>query len=352
MPNARGSRRKCAIALCAAISAFTCLIATRSDAQGAETPIAIQAEQPVRVETRSLPDYPIGARQNYEEGWVNLTFMVSPEGKPYEAYVSDSVGSKDFQRAALANIQHWTFKPATVNGQPIDSMVSMKMKFSLSDVEAGARPGYVEAYRALNKAVDANDKSLADAALRKLHITNLYEDAYFGIAQYRYATHWGTEHEQIAALQRAIAEESNAHYLPKPLFAGALAHLLPLQVKAGDYASAMATWDRLQNAGADPKTLNAFKPMIEQMQALRDNDVAYDVRGEIVEYTWGIKLYKKRFQLDVSEGHVTDIKLLCQRRYVDFKFDASIQYRIGDQYGDCWFYAVGDPGTKLRLRQF
>ncbi|HEY6451516.1 MAG TPA: hypothetical protein VIX87_02835 [Steroidobacteraceae bacterium] len=31
---------------------------------------------------------------------------------------------------------------------------------------------------------DAHDRSAADAAMSKLHISNLYEDAYFGIAEY------------------------------------------------------------------------------------------------------------------------------------------------------------------------
>jgi len=200
--------------------------------------------------------------------------------------------------------------------------------------------------------LDEIGRIAAEAALHKLRVTNLYEDAYVGVAQYNYASHWGSVTEQIAGLQRAVAEETGATYLPKPMFAATLVALLPLQVKVQDYAGALAIWDTLPRAGANAQTLAALKPMIDRIQTLRTNDQAYTINGQIVESQWGIRLFKHRFRLAVSQGHVSDIKLLCQRKFVTFKFDPSLQYRVDDHYGDCQFSVAGDAGTRLELTQF
>ena len=75
--------------------------------------------------------------------------------------------------------------------------------------------------------------------MQRLKITNLYEDAYFGMATYFYARKWGDETQQLEGLQRAIAEDDQAHFLPGDLFKWALQVSLQLQVKQALYAEAL-----------------------------------------------------------------------------------------------------------------
>jgi TonB family protein len=319
--------------------------------QAVGAPLRTEAFQPVRVKNSVLPVYPIGLQMNHEEGWVNLSFMVSPEGKAYEVYVSESAGSKDFERAALRAIKDWTFEPAKFNGDPVDSAVSQKFKFSIPGGTNGARGEFVNSYRALQRAIENNDKVAADAAAASLHITNLFEDAYYGLAEYNYAARWGNEAQQVAGLSRAVAAESSAHYLPKPAFAAALQALLPLEIRAHDFASAMIVWDRMQNAGIDKKELAQLKPTIDKIEALRTDDKAYAVSGQIVESSWAYRLFKQHFQFTISEGHISDVKLLCDKKYVAFKFDPDLDYQVADKFGRCTIAIAGDPGTKFKLIQ-
>lgn len=139
-----------------------------SSAPPAEASVKTETFEPVRIRRSVRPDFPAEARIDHQEGWVNVQFMVSPQGQP-----------------------------AVLDGQPIDSAVTMKMKFEMPG-QVGAHDGYVHAFQALNRTIDANDRNAADAALAKLQITNLYEDAYYGLAQYSYALKWGDADGQRA----------------------------------------------------------------------------------------------------------------------------------------------------------
>jgi hypothetical protein len=53
----------------------------------------------------------------------------------------------------------------------------------------------------------------------------------------------------------------------------------------------------------------------------------------------------------VSEGHVSEIKLRCDKRFVFYKFDPELKYEVASQYGKCGIELVGEPGTTFNLVQ-
>jgi len=313
--------------------------------------IPIDLFEGVRVKDTHGLGYPEVERLENREGWVNLNFMVDPNGKPYEIMVAQSSGNKSFEESAMKAAKNWTFEPASLNGQRIDSAMTLKVKFVLSERSTGANPEFVRAYNALLKAIKANDKTAADAAMSKLKINNLYEDAYHGAAEYQYAREWGTEAEQLEGLERAIAQEKNAQYLPQDAFAGALQSVLALQIKYRDYASAIYTWHKLEKAGANKATLEKIKPSIDQIMALHKDDRAYWMSGQISEASWHLLLFKRRFQIDVTKGRISQVKLRCDKKFVFFQFDPKLRYEVNDKFGACSVELIGDPGTKFNLVQ-
>ena len=278
----------------AAACAIALVLAAASPAQTSENeqqstsdvvPVPVEVFQAARI--RKMPDasvyYPIDERKNRNDGWVQLSFMVDPVGKPYEMVVTQSSGDhKGFNQAALNFVRDCKFDPALLNGQPIDSATGIKIIFTL-DHSRGANPEFVRTYRALDKAIADANKPVADDSMAKLRANNPYEDAFLGLAQYRYAHSWGDEIQQIAGLRRAIAEEKVAQYLPNDTFAIALEDLLQLDLKTRDFADAVDTWEKLQNAGVDKKTLATLKPFLDKVENIRTDDRAYGVTGKIVD---------------------------------------------------------------------
>lgn len=299
----------------------------------------------------SRPIYPNVEYAQRHEGWVQMHLMVDPQGKPYAIAVVDSSGNEMFERAAVQVIKDWTFHPAMLGDQPVDAGFNYKLTFTLRDPSEGASSQFVRVYKRMLKAIDAGDQAGADAELAKLQVNNLYEDAYNNVARYHYHLKWGTEVQQLAALKRAVAGENLPRYLPSDMFISAVRSLLTLQLRAKDFAGALKTWETLQKC-APKEDVDKFKPVLARVEALRTRDTSYSVDGEIDKGTsWFYTLFKNRFQIAVSSGTVAEIKLRCDKKYVFFRYEPDVQYRISDRYGSCALELVGDHGTKFSLIQ-
>ena len=333
------------LALCVAASAVDA-------AEEAQPPVAVPVEVYKSPKAINLPPptYPIGQRSNGEEGWVILNMMVDPEGKPYEATVVESTGNPVLDKAALAGVKDWRFEPAVMDGKPIDAAFNYKVTFLLNG-ETGARDPFVRAYKQLLKAIDEGNREQAESRLALLKPHNLYEDAYAGLAHYRYYFKWGNPEQQLSAIRRALAGEQSARYLPKDVFTAAQLAALALEIQTQDYARAVWTWAAVRDK-LDAERRAQLQKSIDQIEALRTSDEAFAVPGEIATGTsWYHALLKNRFQLEVASGAIAEVKLRCSRQYVSFRFDPKLQYTISGRDRGCWMEVVGDPGTKFRLIQ-
>jgi TonB family protein len=343
---------------------FTQAPADQAAQPGTNAPVAIEVFQAPHPKQIGRPDCgnpyvgdhsgACGALRQGTEGWVELGFMVDAQGKPFEITVIRSTGSKVFDDAATQAIAQSTFEPGTLDGRPIESGFEMKYKFFNPQMRgsAGASGAFVRDYKALMSAIDSGDRAAAEAALGRLKISNLYEDAYFGLATAVYAQKWGDEAQQLEGLRRAIAEEDAAHYLPKDMFQSALLTRMKLELKTHDYVEVLQTWKRLQKLGVDQDTQARILPVIEQLQKLRSDDSRYEMVGQMPEGSWFLHLFKRHFQAIVSDGFIEQVKLRCDKRYVYFNFDPKLEYQVANGYGNCSVEFDGARGTKFKLVQY
>jgi TonB family protein len=318
----------------------------------APQPVDLDVFQGVRIlRTPSSLAYPEGEREQRREGWVMLNMMIDPNGKPYEVTVLDSSGNSALEKAAVRALGQMSFQPAKLGRTPIDSSLSFKMRFYMGEPIIGASSEFIAAYRRFTKSVDAGDKAQADAQMPKLQVENLYEDAFKAYAQYFYDRKWGTDAEQLADLERAVAGEDLGRYLPRDAFHGALAGQFGLEVKLKDYGSALATWKTLGPIA--PTAIRAqLQPIVDQINGLANSDQPIITSGSIDNRaSWNSRLFRHRFSLAVKNGAVSEIKLRCKKKYVFFKYDPAIQYAVSPSAGECEIEVVGDPGTTFDLTQ-
>lgn len=295
--------------------------------------------------------YPLAELRMNHEGWVQVGFMVDASGKPFEVTVVDSTGNKAFEAAAVQAVEHAKLEPGKLNGQPIESATQMKFKYSLDSTQGASRQ-FIAGYRHLISAIKANDRMAADAAMKELEVTNLYEDAYFGLANYQYARLWADEPTQLKYLIRAVAEEHTAQYLPTREFSYALVQIIRLQINARYFGEALKSWDDLQKVTGDSSLKGQIKPAIDQLKKIRSDDSEYEVPGSMPDGSWNLSLFKKHFRAKVTDGHISDVKLRCEKGFVRFAFDSALQYTVAAKYGECSLELEGDRETRFTLTQF
>jgi len=79
------------------------------------------------------PVYPVPARQNRVEGWVELMFTITETGTVRDVEVVDSEPQGVFDSAATQAVGSWRYQPRFANGQPVARRTSVTLRFSLDD---------------------------------------------------------------------------------------------------------------------------------------------------------------------------------------------------------------------------
>lgn len=82
---------------------------------------------PAKVLSRVDPEYPKLARQSGASGLVELEATIAIDGKVKNARIIH--GNSMLQKAALDAVMQWRYKPATLNGKPVESPVEIKLNF-------------------------------------------------------------------------------------------------------------------------------------------------------------------------------------------------------------------------------
>lgn len=100
----------------------------------------VQPEPTKRVN----PEYPRELLSAGVQGSVFVRATISEQGKVENAVVIKST-DKRFDEAALEAVKQWEFKPATLDGKPIRTEVTIPMKFAIK--ESSAYPGKLKVLR-------------------------------------------------------------------------------------------------------------------------------------------------------------------------------------------------------------
>ncbi len=87
--------------------------------------------------TNPLPPYPLLARRLGKEGVVVLEVLVATDGHAAEVRVVRSSGYAPLDESALTTVrERWRFVPARRGGEPIESRVTVPIRFRLEDVSS------------------------------------------------------------------------------------------------------------------------------------------------------------------------------------------------------------------------
>jgi hypothetical protein len=217
--------------------------------------------------------------------------------------------------------------------------------------ETQARADFKKNYDSFFALLAADDRSAAESGLAVLKAKNLYEHSYYNLALFAFAQKWGTEQEQLVALRAAVAGMTTPQYLEKTAFIFAVRSLFIAEAKAQNYSAALTQWNTLKALEKNPDALKSLEPIVAKIEALKTDPRPYSVKASLPEGTWLFPLYRNKFFIKVLNGHVSTLKLYCEKKYVLFPFDPTLEYKIEVKFGNCSLGVSGDGGTNIELTQ-
>jgi len=77
------------------------------------------------------PVYPMSARIKGMEGWVTVRFIVNEDGRVSNIKVIKSYPKDRFDDAVISCVSKWRFRPATVEGIKVKTLVETTIRFKL-----------------------------------------------------------------------------------------------------------------------------------------------------------------------------------------------------------------------------
>ena len=92
---------------------------------------ATGATRDATVTSPPVPDYPLAAARNRQEGWVEVEFTVAPDGSVQNARVIGSNPARIFDREAISAVQRAKFEPRMQNGEAVASTLRRRIEFKL-----------------------------------------------------------------------------------------------------------------------------------------------------------------------------------------------------------------------------
>jgi protein TonB len=95
--------------------------------------------EPVRVEARLdprselQPPYPASEQRAENEGSVTVRITIGADGRVKQVEKVKATSEAFFKATEQQALRHWRYKPATLDGKPVESRTSVTVRFRLDD---------------------------------------------------------------------------------------------------------------------------------------------------------------------------------------------------------------------------
>jgi TonB family protein len=204
-----------------------------------------QAPATPAVLTRRVPPaYPAKAIERGQEGWVDVSFTITPEGTTSTIRIIAEYPRHVFARSAINAVAKWTYAPRLESGTPVpQSNNRTVLSFALRDSRV-VRQDHVAQFTAAYDAIATHDWDRATKVAMDLgaaETLNLFELASLEEIKGRIA--FGRQRFALAADHLGRALEITSHFSPEARDA-IYALLVRSKLNSGDAAGAVSSFDR------------------------------------------------------------------------------------------------------------
>jgi len=95
------------------------------------TYFASEIDQPLIPIAQAQPLYPIHAQRSGIEGEVKIRFLVNETGRVENVEIIQAIPGHVFDQSVIKCVSNWRFKPGTVKGIPVNTLIETTIRFEL-----------------------------------------------------------------------------------------------------------------------------------------------------------------------------------------------------------------------------
>lgn len=308
-----------------------------------------------------IPAYPEAALSRGQEGFVTLNFIVEPDGSVADPIVEDSSGIKEFEKAAITSILKTRYRPATLDGKPIQQCATQQVyHFTIDRRGLGARSAFVSDYKQVAKLVGEQQEATAEAKLDEMvkkGAWNNYESARLWLLRAKFQDAHGDELGALRSYRRAMVD--NGMYLESNLYREVLREVLRREIKTTEYAEALSTYAKMMRL-KPPLQDEAITHAVAQIRQAIDGPDVLAFAGTVEFRTgcdegasnWQHTLLRRKFAFGETQGQVDNFQLRCDWKRVIDKVSTDKAWEVPKSWGHCEVFVFGELGAQVKLLEY
>jgi hypothetical protein len=304
--------------------------------------------------------YPASANRNRTEGFYDIAYDVSEEGKAINVRFTRVTGVDIFESLMEISLDKWEFTPATFNGEPIAQQnLRHSYSFYLTKLankypEPLMRRNFATVYKQILEHLKKDEVEKAGELLvlmESASVVRFSENRRLALANYSYLNKVdGTVQDKILALERALKDHPRTESTEK-LHSRIMSNLFKLYVENKQYYQAFIQHYYLSQLEFSADLLDDLAPLLNHAQAQLSSgepistSVKIDSSELFTQY-----LARPSFSIEADQK-ITYAELLCGDFNVKIDYSPNTVYDTPVNWEDCQLLIGAPEGSLVRISE-
>lgn len=305
----------------------------------------------------SIPTFPPQQANGYVDGYIVILITIGTDGRVHDPKIMQMIGPQAFIQHAKSALAKWTFKPATLDGVPIES--SMPVAFRFVSRADGARNGFLTVYNGARKLMADGKRAEAYEQLKALMEKpdwNFYERGTAASTMALIALEGGDPLDARELL--SIGYEDIVDTFPDPIHIAIHKLRIQASLATGDLVGAHDGLEKLKKI----KRFDASDPIVDLVaqsvvKAESMSVVASKVRIPLAhdaeeDGAWAsIGLFRRHFGFGGISGALDKLFLRCDQKTVESSVSDQAEWHVPENWSNCFLFVHGKSGTTFDVLQ-
>ncbi len=289
---------------------------------------------------RKPPNYPYRLGAKNAEGWVQLSYVVEPDGSTSNITLIDHAGHDAFVREAKRAVKKWRFDPAKQDGVAVAQCNNkVQLDFVMGGTKHGASKRFVQKYQFISRLVSENKLDEALGALKDIdpnELHNFYEQIKFQLV---YSQVQGLKKDyqgELVRLNKIIFSHRDlARYIGDEAYSQHLLRGFILAIQSNQFGLTRQYFDKIAELGNDT-LVGELTPYMQQMENIIQSPKNIAVLPHLTNTgVFSHTLVRSQFAFvgDVSE--MSQLEVRCANTFEVLEPLAEKIYKIPSSWQDC-----------------
>ena len=297
------------------------------------------------------PDYPGNSVRRGQEGWVRMSFVVTPDGRAIDPIILDSSGGVGFEQEARAVVEDWRFEPSDTE----NAWNFVDIRSEINRGKDRATSNFGRRYSRIMSHLYNEENDIARTQVDETTSMggwNLYESTMLWLMVGRVEGAEGNHAGKLEAYQRALSM-GNARAIPADDRLELLEKVFLLQSHFDQYAAADRTHRRIQRLEDNEESIErtteratAIREKLNSGDAMTAKATVYNpCNCDEGEPLWVYTPARRTFSFANTSGNVERFEARCEAQRISGAIEPGKTWTLAPDWGTCRVIVFGDDGA-------